>query len=162
MFEPEPELLDSIETEHPNEKTETSLAAPITPPGAPVMATAALEVEVLELLNQTNALMGEQLSVTRTAEGKLVVSGLVETEERKAELLRALARVSDNPAVRIEVETVSAAAERQVPKKSSNGTVERVEATEGTSPGQLWAPDGASIYVSARNDETKRMGVLSY
>lgn len=131
VFEPEPELLGSMEAE---KKTETSLVAPVAQPVAPVMATPALEVEVLQLLNQANAFMGEQLRVTRTAEGKLVVSGLVETEERKSELLHALATVRNNPAVRIEVETVSAVAQREPQQNPSNLTVERVEATEGTSP----------------------------
>src|SRR5207245_4838250 len=103
-------------------------------PVAPVMATPALEVEVLQLLNQANAFMGEQLSITRTPDGKLLVSGLVETEERKSELIRALATVRNNPAVRIEVETVAKAAQRESPKSPGNITVERIEATEGTSP----------------------------
>jgi len=134
MFEPEPELLGSIPPETRNSKPENAAAAPVSLHMAPVMATPALEVEVLQLLNQANAFMGEQLSVTRTPEGKLLVSGLVETEERKSELIRALATVRNNPAVRIEVETVAQAAQRERPKSPSNVTVERVEATEGTSP----------------------------
>jgi hypothetical protein len=138
MFEPEPELLGSIEPENRHEKAETAVAAPGAQAVAPVMATPALEVEVLQLLNQANAFMGEQLTVTRTPDGKLLVSGLVDTEERKSELLRALATVRNNPAVRIEVETVASAAQRERPKSPSdsngNVTVERVEAIEGTSP----------------------------
>jgi len=78
--------------------------------------------------------MGEQVTVTRTPEGRLLVSGLVETEERKSELLGALASVRNNSAVKIDVETVSTAAQRERPKSPGNVTVDRVEAIEGTSP----------------------------
>jgi hypothetical protein len=116
------------------------------------------------LLNQANAFMGEQVSVTRTPEGKLLVSGLVETEERKSELLRALATVRNNPAVRIEVETVAQAAQRERPKSSGNITVERVEATEGTSPAyadlkKKFSEDEARRYadrVIARSRQARR------
>jgi len=134
VFEPEPELLGAIEPETRNSKLETTNRVPGPQPPIPVLATPAVEVEVLQLLNQANAFMGEQLSVTRTPEGKLLVSGLVETEERKSELIRALATVRNNPAVRIELETVAQAEQRERPKSAGDITVERVEATEGTSP----------------------------
>jgi hypothetical protein len=54
---------------------------------------------VLQLLNQANAFMGEQISVTHASDGRLLVSGLVESEERKSELQRALATVRSTPAV---------------------------------------------------------------
>jgi RNA polymerase sigma factor (sigma-70 family) len=134
MFEPEPELLSSAEPETRNFKLETGAPPSGPQPLTPVLATAALEVEVLQLLNQANAFMGEQVSVTRTSEGRLLISGMVETEDRKSELLRTLASVRSNPAVRIEIETVAQAAQRERPKSPSNIAVERVEATEGTSP----------------------------
>jgi len=74
------------------------------------------------------------LSVTRTSEGRLRVSGLVETAERKSELLRALAPVRNNPAVRVEIATVAEAVERERPEGPGDVTVERIETTEGTSP----------------------------
>ncbi|HEY2976261.1 MAG TPA: sigma-70 family RNA polymerase sigma factor [Pyrinomonadaceae bacterium] len=131
VFEPDPELLSS--TENRNPKLETTNLAPDPRSLAPVIATPALEVEVLQLLNQANAFMGEQLSVTRTSEGKLLVSGLVDTTERKAELLRALSTVRGNPAVRVQVETVAEASQRERPKSTGNITVEHIETTEGTS-----------------------------
>ncbi len=135
VFEPEPELLSSIEPETRNSKLETVPPSPGPPIAvSPVLATAALEVEVLLALNQANAFMGEQLSVTRTSEGRLRVSGLVETAERKSELLRALAPVRNNPAVRVEIATVAEAVERERPEGPGDVTVERIETTEGTSP----------------------------
>jgi hypothetical protein len=167
MFEPETELLSERmkdEGGRMNEGPSTLSALPFAPVPAPAMATAALEVEVLQLLNQANAFMGEQVSVTRTPEGKLLVSGLVETEERKSDLMHALASVRKNSAVRIELETVAAAAQRERPKSSGNTSVERVEATEGTSPAyadlkKKFSDDEARRYadrVMARSRQARR------
>ena len=68
-------------------------------------ATSELEVEVLRLLNQASADLGEQVSVSRTPRGVLHVRGIVETQLRKGEIMRALAPVRDNPAVKIEINT---------------------------------------------------------
>lgn len=134
VFEPEPELVGDTETRRHADTENIAASARLTVPASPALATPALEVEVLGLLNNAGAFMGEQLRVTHTPEGKLLVSGLVDTAERKGELLRALATVRNNPAVRIEIETAAEAARRERPKSFGNITVERVEATEGTSP----------------------------
>ncbi len=78
-----------------------------------VAATAEDEVEVLRLLNQAGADLGEQISVSRTNEDILQVTGIVETEQRKADILRALAPVSNNPAIRIQIQTVTEAVAQQ-------------------------------------------------
>ncbi len=70
---------------------------------------------MLKLLSAAGADMGEQVSVTRTPEGRLHVEALVETPERKAELLRALQPVRGNPAVEIKISTVSEALSKQKP-----------------------------------------------
>jgi RNA polymerase sigma factor (sigma-70 family) len=134
VFEPELELLSSNKLETPNSKPETAALVP-----SPVIATASLEVEVIDLLNNAGAFMGEQISVQRTAEGKLQVNALVETAQRKTELLNALARVKTNPAVRMNIETVAEAQAREARKKTKQQapgevTVNRFEATEDTSP----------------------------
>jgi anti-sigma factor RsiW len=77
------------------------------------VATADLEVEALQLLNQVGADLGEQVSVKRTQEGTLQVSGIVETEQRKTEILNALAPIRNNPAVRVEIQTVAEAVAKQ-------------------------------------------------
>ncbi|HEU4794399.1 MAG TPA: zf-HC2 domain-containing protein, partial [Pyrinomonadaceae bacterium] len=74
-----------------------------------VVATAELEIEVLRLLNQAGADLGEQVSATRTPDGLLRVEGIVETEVRKNEILRTLEPVRNNPAVRIEIKSVAEA-----------------------------------------------------
>src|SRR5262245_55194042 len=48
-------------------------------------ASADLEVELTYLLDKMKANQGEQISVSRTGAGKLLVSGIVDTDKRKAE-----------------------------------------------------------------------------
>jgi hypothetical protein len=107
-----------------NSKLETSIA------------TAELEIEVLRLLNQAGADLGEQISVRRPPAGPLRVIGILDTEQRKAEILHALQPLSNNPAVRIEVKTVAEAmAARQENRGASRPiTVEGVEVAADTFP----------------------------
>jgi len=104
-------------TETPNSKLETSLAA-----------SADLEVEVLRLLHQAGADLGEQISVKRTGGGPVRVTGIVETDQRKAQILAALNPVVASPAVQIEIQTVAEAIARQKSPSSSRPAIaERVE-----------------------------------
>jgi len=77
------------------------------------VATADLEVEALRLLNQVGADLGEQISVKRSPEGTLQVTGIVETAQRKTEIINALVPITNNPAVRIEIQTVAEAVAKQ-------------------------------------------------
>ena len=119
VFDPEPELLSSTKLETPNSKLETTSLSPLALTPSPVVATPELEVEVLGLLHRAGADLGEQVIVIRTREGQLRVEGLVDTEQRKAQLVRALESVRSNPAVRIEISTVAEAVKRQSAAKSS-------------------------------------------
>ena len=74
-----------------------------------VIASADLEVEVLDLLNQAKADLGEQITIQREANGVLYVRGMVESASRKDEILKMLQPVIGNPAVRVEVKTVEEA-----------------------------------------------------
>jgi anti-sigma factor RsiW len=100
------------------------------------VASAELEVEVLDLLNQAGADLGEQVTARRTTDGTLMVDGVVETDARKAEILRSLAPVADNPAVRIEINTVAEALRKR--DKSRNlppaATEQRVEINSNAIP----------------------------
>jgi hypothetical protein len=123
MFEPEPELVGSSKHNTLTSKPDTASAslAPLT--AVPVVATPELEVEVLGLLHQAGADLGEQVIVTRTRDGQLRVEGLVDTDERKTQLFRALESVRSNPAVRIEINTLAEAVKRQSPEKSSTESI---------------------------------------
>ena len=89
------------------------MPAPVTQPLTPASASADLEVEVLRLLHEARADLGEQISATIGADGLLHVTGIVDTAERKAEIMRALQPVMNHPAVRIEIQTVADALAQQ-------------------------------------------------
>jgi RNA polymerase sigma factor (sigma-70 family) len=103
-----------------------------TAPPPAVAATAALEVEVLERLHNIGADISEQIDVKRTANGRLFVEGLVETDKRKQEILNALAPLRSNPAVTVKVQTIEEATrelERQKvqPKNPTDVSKVRIE-----------------------------------
>jgi hypothetical protein len=89
-----------------------------------------LEVDVTYLLNQAKADRNEQVALTRSAGGSLRVEGVVDSQQRKDEFLRALAPVINNPAVRIEIRTVAEATQRSAPVSSIS--VQEMEETADT------------------------------
>lgn len=90
--------------------TPTPDASSVAAPSAiPLTVTAQLEIEALSLLAQSGGEVGEQVTVVRTPDGRLRIEGLVETDARKAEILRALAPLKQHPAVRIEIKTLAEA-----------------------------------------------------
>src|SRR5258708_26105075 len=96
VFEPEPELISTTPTPTGNSTLETGAPFPAVVP-LPLTASAELEVEVLSLINKSGADLGDQLNVRRTPEGQLLVPGIVETDKRKDERLRAPAPLANNP-----------------------------------------------------------------
>ena len=80
--------------------------------------------------------MGEQISVSRTPEGQLQVQGIVETDERKRELLQALDPVLNNPAVKVQINSVAEELQRQpkAAQPSASVVVERTDTTANTTP----------------------------
>jgi hypothetical protein len=97
---------------------------------APAVASAELEVDVAYLLNQAKADRNEQVTLTRSAGGSLRVEGLVDDEQRKNDLLRALAPVSQNPAVTIDIRTIAEAQQRT--SVSGPVSVQQAQATANT------------------------------
>ncbi|MGH9944984.1 MAG: hypothetical protein ACRD9R_21755, partial [Pyrinomonadaceae bacterium] len=104
-------------------------------PAQPV-ATADLEVEALQLLNQAGADLGEQVSVKRTGDEILEITGIVDSAKRKAEIISALEPIATNPAVRIEIQTVTEAVtqqQRSLTKASPSPAIEqKVEINSGS------------------------------
>jgi hypothetical protein len=86
------------------------------------VATPELEVEVLGLLNQIGADLGQEVIVTRIPAGVLKVEAVVDTEKRKDEILAALATVAANPAINIQVETAAELQERTLRAQSASGS----------------------------------------
>ena len=119
VFEIEPELNGGAgEPGRPGHWASRDLTSSRVPPSpgtsAPPAASAELEVDVAYLLNRIKADRNEQVALTRSAGGSLRVEGIVDSAERKQEFLRALAPVSNNPAVKIEIRTVAEAMQRPV------------------------------------------------
>lgn len=104
--------------------TNAALAQPNMP-----AATTADEIEVLDRLHQIGADVTEQINVTRAADGRLLVEGLVETDKRKQEVLTALAPVRNNPAIRVNIQTIEEATKALQRQKAqaTPGMIERVE-----------------------------------
>ncbi len=133
VFEPELELMGHDKaTGRRGEAAIVTPSPPLALSPSPHTASAELEVDVAYLLNQAKAARSEQVSLSRTASGLLRIEGVVETEQRKAELLLALAPVSNNPAVRIEIGTVAEAMRRQVRGSSDTVTIRDAEETTNT------------------------------
>ncbi len=94
--------------------TLASNSQPLNPAPA---ATAELEIEALRLLSQAGADLGEQISVKRTSAGMLEITGIVETDKRKTEIINALGPIASNPSVRIDIQTVAEAVAKQTSNK---------------------------------------------
>jgi len=122
IFLPEEELLrGATKVIKPLEIT---VPAPVLPPtidtatasntASSVPATASLEteVEVFRALDSVNALSGDQVGVTRLADGRLRVTGIVDSASRKIEILNALNPIRGSNGLTIDIQTGSEAASR--------------------------------------------------
>lgn len=137
VFQPDSELLAPVEstvTTITSTMTATKPLAVVTirPPSPAELA--ALEVNVLYLLDRINANSGEQVEVRRLPGTKLVVEAIVETEKRKTEIMGALSTVKDNPLIRMDVLTLEEALRRQTTTQRSPETIDRVVITADRIP----------------------------
>lgn len=135
-------------TPETNSNTNINLTNTNTSSLNPKGATLETEVEVMKLLDSVNALSGEQISVARTANGQLKISGIVEGVQRKTEILNALAPVRKERGVVIEIETVEEATARQSAGKSSTVILNRENQMIDTE--QLMPVDGELRSLLAR------------
>jgi hypothetical protein len=111
VFEIDAQLFpEKVKEDGPRTKVKDTLHSSITPS---VVATPELELEVAYLLDQFRSRFGDQINLTRTQEGVLIVNGIVDTDASKKEILHALASVLTNPAVRVEINTAAEALQRQ-------------------------------------------------
>lgn len=140
VFIPEPKLRGAFGQAANQGKMESPITESGKPPNAVnestpaiVRASAELEIEVTYLLNEIKANLGEQVSLTRRADGALLVEALVETGARKEEILRALDSVHHNPAIVLNVRTITEAT--KLKRDGALPLIEReVEATSGQMP----------------------------
>lgn len=85
--------------------TPRSTEREVVPNVAPAVEPASpeLEIDVADLLAKAKADRAEQLTLTRTPNGSLLIEGVVDSKQRKEEILAALAPVAKNPALTIHV-----------------------------------------------------------
>jgi hypothetical protein len=124
-----------------------------------VFATPALELEVIYLLNLVGANQGEQVNLDRLLNGTLRVEGIVDSEQRRQQILQALSPVKDNPSLIIDIATVNTQlANRNYLTNSSTSLVE-----SDSMPDKLLVEDDLRRFVSQSvpdtqvNDEVRRL-----
>jgi len=131
VFEPESELLsERMKDEGGRMNKDADSASPLPLASSPAVATADLEVEVLHLLNQAGADLGEQVDVVRAPDGLLHVTGLVETDERKREIQRALGPVISSGAVKFAIRSVAEVIAQQQRGRERSAAVPSVQGVE--------------------------------
>jgi hypothetical protein len=87
---------------------------------------AGLEAEALYQMHNVGVCLREQADVTLSG-GSLHVQAIVETDARKAEVLRALGRISTMPAVTVQISTLAEASQRQAALPPGPPRLARVE-----------------------------------
>ena len=135
VFEPDRELfIGASDRVRPAISQGTDVGVP---PLAPATMSAAelvdVEAEALYQMHSVGVCLREQAEVTSVG-GMLQVQAIVETEARKAEVLRALAGVMQKPAVKVDVSTFAEAAQRQVVLSSGPPKLGRVERARDQMP----------------------------
>jgi len=132
------------------------------PPNA--AATAELEVEILDLLHNAGADLGEQIEVKRIPTGPINITGVVETPKRKNQIMTALQSVSANPAVKIQINTVAEELARQKQIKAQpRPSVENIEIESSTFPAEFdvrahFARQGKDSDQAVRQFATRAIG----
>jgi len=128
-FEPDAELVSSKPNGAKTSKRGVELESPKK---HPVVATAALEVELAYALDTFRSRFGDQLSLTKTSAELLEVKGVVDSEETRKEVLSALSHFSNDPAVRIEISTVAEVLAHQ--RNQPNNVVQEFAASSDAIP----------------------------
>lgn len=117
----EPATKEEKTASQPADKLQLRKVPEAEPPAhAPIPATATpqLEVEVLGALSQIDADLGQEVIVNRLSDGTLRVEAIVDTDERKRQILAALTAFAGNPAIAIEIETSHEASERALKSRA--------------------------------------------
>jgi hypothetical protein len=108
IFEVETDFANS--NAHTNEKSKSSAVLSSANTKVKTSASAELEIEVAYILNQLTSGQQDQILLARKFDGTLQVDAVVDSNERKQEILRALNPITRHSAVMINVHTVSEAA----------------------------------------------------
>jgi RNA polymerase sigma factor (sigma-70 family) len=134
----------------PKAPLEDRVAVPRVAP-AVQPASAELEIDVAYLLAKAKADRAEQLNLTRTATGALLVEGVVESKQRKEEILTTLAPVVNNSAVTLNIVAVD-----ELPvAQSNNGPLEVTVQQSHTTAETIAVDRELRVFLSSRNPELK-------
>ena len=115
VFEPDPELISEEINEEGAaiKRKDDAVVPPSFDVQPPVEATPELELRVVYILDPFRARFGDQVNLIRTPDGVLVVKGVVDSDETRKEILRALSPVMDDPAFTVQIQTVAEALARR-------------------------------------------------
>jgi RNA polymerase sigma factor (sigma-70 family) len=96
-------IVDPVVTPRP--QGPTSKFSSITP--SLIVASPALEMDLVHLLDPFRLRFGDQLNLVRASDGALEVNGVVDTEDTRKGILRALSAFINHPAVRVRISTAA-------------------------------------------------------
>jgi len=132
VFQIDPELAGETRTSNgaAAARVTKNIADPSPVTSNPTVASTELEIDVAYLLNQAKADRNEQVALTRSASGSLRVEGVLESNERREEFRRVLTPVANNPAVVIQLRTISEATTQ--PATQAKQSVRKIEDTADT------------------------------
>jgi RNA polymerase sigma factor (sigma-70 family) len=128
VFQPDQELLAPAK-----ETAKVRAGSPRLNRDTQSAAVAELEIEAAYLLARIKADMGEQVNLARADGGRLRIDALVETEERKQEMVRALAPLTSHPAIKIEISTIAEALTHRKPSSVATA-IRDIELLKGAIP----------------------------
>ncbi|HQU84181.1 MAG TPA: sigma-70 family RNA polymerase sigma factor [Pyrinomonadaceae bacterium] len=167
VFEPNPEFVKNIKVagktvqqtetgEKPLEEIAGKETLPTENAPTATTATSELEVKVLQLLNNVNALSGDQINITKSPNGKIQIKGIVDAKSRKDEIINALAEVRGNSSVSINIQTAEEATKNNA-SKTPNGTLESisVESKNSIPAGEILRNQFASQGMSEERIESE-------
>jgi hypothetical protein len=93
-----------------------------------------LAVEALERLDRTDALVKDQVVVTRAGNGELEIRGIVRSEARAAEIVASLGALASDPAVRLNLLSAANAQSKGASSLTHPIQMQAVEVQLGQSP----------------------------
>jgi len=103
VYEPDPELIsEGVTAAGARLKRKGDSTVPPS-----FVATPEFELRVVYILDPFRARFGDQINLIRTPDGLLEVKGVVDSDEIRNEVLRALSPVTDNPAISVQIQTVA-------------------------------------------------------
>ena len=137
------------ESTKPNEKQQAVHDEGLKNSSTPVkVASTELEIEIAYLLDKAKGDRNEQVTLKRTAQGSLQITGVVDDEARKAEILGTLASVKNNLLVKIHLDTVA----ERTSSTSRRANVRVVEQSFENTPDQIAVDQDLRKYLSTSNN----------